>query len=114
MCCRITIDVEDGEHVFSGNQCKKGVQVVKSELSAPACSLTAMVRTIYPDMPILSVRTNGEIPRKKVKRIVKKLSRIIVTERKAVGEIVVENISRTGCDVIAAGDMKKRLVYCRP
>ncbi|MCL2230671.1 MAG: DUF1667 domain-containing protein [Treponema sp.] len=106
--------MKNGKRLFSGNGCGKGAQVAKRELSAPFRSLTTMVRTIYPDMPVLSVRTNGEIPKKKVKKIVKKLSRIVVTERKAVGEIVMENISKTGCDVVAAGDMKERLVYCRP
>lgn len=114
MCCRITIDIDNGEHVFSGSQCKKGIQFAKTELTAPDHSLTTMVRTVFPDMPVLSVRTNGEIPKEKVKKIVKKLSRIVVTERKRIGDIIEENILKTGCDVIATSDMLRRLVYREP
>lgn len=103
--CRITIDVENGDHVSSGNMCNKGAQFIDAELSAPDHSITTMVKTIFPDIPFLSVRTNGEIPKNKIKKIIRDLSKVIITERKGIGEIVIRNISGTKCNVIATSDM---------
>jgi len=103
--CRINVDVEKGEHVFSGNKCIKGALFAKNELTAPVRSLTTMVKTAFPDMPVLSVRIKGEVPKKKIPKIIRELSNVLVTERKEIGETVVSNISRTGCDVIATSDM---------
>jgi len=107
-CCRITIDIENGEQTFSGNKCENGTIFAKTGQNAPARSLKIMVRTVFPDIPVLSVRTSGEIPKNKIKKIVKVLSKVLITERMKIGDIVVQNISRTGCDIIATSDM-----YCR-
>jgi len=103
--CRITVDVENGDHVFKGNKCDKGVRFALAELTAPFRSLTTMVKTVFPDMPVLSVRTKGEIPKNKISKVIKDLSNVLVTERKGIGDTVVINVSKTGCDVIATSDM---------
>ena len=103
--CRINVDVENSKHIFSGHKCEKGIEYAKSEFKAPVCSLTTMMKTKFPDAPVLSVRTSGEIPQKKVPRIIRKLSKIIVTERKQIGDTVISNISGTGCDIIATSDI---------
>ena len=103
--CRINVDVENGEHIFSGNKCVKGILFAESALTAPTHTITIMVRTAFPDMPLLPVRTNGEVPKEKINKMIRKLSRILVTQRKRSGEIVMSNILGTNCDVIAASDM---------
>jgi len=103
--CRITVDVDKGDLIFYGNICDKGSKFAIAELTAPFRSLTTMVKTVFPDMPVLSVRTKGEIPKNKIKKVVKELSNVLVTERKGIGDTVVSNVSKTGCDVIATSDM---------
>jgi len=103
--CRINVDVEHGAQVFTGNKCNKGASFAKNELTAPDRTLTTIVKTAFPDMPVLSVRTSGKIPKKKIASIIRKLSKIIITERKCIGEIIVSNICRTGCNIIATSDM---------
>jgi len=104
-CCRITIEIENGKLTFSGNECEKGTLFAKAEQNAPARSLKIMVRTIFPDTPILSVRTSGEVPEKKIKKIVQALSKVLITKRMRIGDIVVQNISKTGCDIVVTSDM---------
>ncbi|MCL2764473.1 MAG: DUF1667 domain-containing protein [Treponema sp.] len=103
--CRVTINVIEGKYVFSGNKCNEGVKHLIDGLTAPTRSLMIMMKTAFPDTPFLSVRTNGEVPKNKVKKIVRVLSKVIITERKRIGDTIIPNISRTGCDVIAASDM---------
>jgi len=103
--CRITVDYENGEYKFSGNKCDKGSKFAQAELTAPVRSLTTMVKTTFPDMPVLTVRTTKAVPKDKIPKIIRELSKVVVTERKSIGDIIVNNISKTGCDVIATSDM---------
>jgi len=103
--CRMTIDVVNGEYVFSGNKCARGLNFAKTEMTSPTRSLTTTVRTAFPQMPVLPVRTNGEVSKEKIKEIIRELSKIVVTEKIGIGEIVAANILGTGCDIIATSNV---------
>jgi len=103
--CRITIDVVNDEYVFSGNRCARGADFAKTEMTSPTRSLTTTVRTAFLQMPVLAVRTNGEVPKEKLNEIIRELSKIVVTEKIGIGGTVAANILGTGCDIIATSDM---------
>lgn len=103
--CRITAAEAGGELVFTGNKCPKGAQFALAEMTFPVRSLTTTVRTAFPEMPVLPVRTRGEVPREKMADIMRELSKIVITGKIGIGETVVSNISGTGCDIIATSNM---------
>ena len=99
--CRITIGAVNGDYVFSGNKCPKGAEFARMEITAPLRTLTTTVRTIFPGMPVLPVRTSGEVPKARLTEIIRELSKVVVTEKINIGETVVADILGTGCDIIA-------------
>jgi len=111
--CRITIDSVNGEYAFSGNKCTRGLEFAKNEMTSPVRSLTTTVRTSFPQMPVLPVRTNGEVPKEKIKEIIRELSKVVITEKIGIGETVAANILGTGCDIIATSNMLKEETYVK-
>jgi CxxC motif-containing protein len=113
MGCRVSaeakVDVNRSEnHVeyrFSGNQCKRGEEFAITELTSPVRSLTTTVRTVFPGIPVLPVRTRGEVPKGKITEIIRELSKVLITEKTGIGEIIIANVSGTGCDIIASSDI---------
>ncbi len=105
--CRITAEIKDGQYVFSGNRCARGEEFALAELAAPRRSLTTTMRTAFRGMPVLPVRTNGEIPKDMIPSVMRALKNVTVTERIGIGETVVSDILGTGCDIIATSDMLK-------
>lgn len=104
--CRITAEkMEDGSISVSGNLCPRGEAFAKNELTCPKRSLTTTVRTIFKDMPVLPVRTAGEIPKEMIMDAMKMLSGVVIKDRAKCGDIVVKSILDTGCDVIATLDV---------
>jgi len=103
--CRITIDLADGEYIFSGNNCARGENFARTEMTAPLRSLTTTVRTAFPHIPVLPVRTRGEVPKEKITAIIRALSKITITEETGIGDVVAADILGTGCDIIATSDM---------
>lgn len=105
--CRINIDLTESIFRIAGNKCKRGEEFAKTEMTSPVRSLTTTVRTSFAGKPVLPVKTRGEIPKEKIKEIMRELSCIIITEKIGIGETVVSNVSGTGCDIIAASNLLK-------
>jgi len=111
--CRVTIDAVNGEYSFSGNKCARGLEFAKNEMTSPVRSLTTTVRTSFPQMPVLPVRTNGEVPKEKIREIIRELSKFVITEKIGIGETVAANILGTGRDIIATSNMLKEESYVK-
>ena len=104
--CRMTAELtDDGKITVTGNTCKRGEEFALSELTHPMRSLTTTVRTVSPKMPVLPVRTRGEIPKDQIKQVMGVLSSMTLDHPVRCGELVAADGAGTGCDVIATLDM---------
>jgi CxxC motif-containing protein len=98
--CLLTVIGSGFDMVIEGNKCEKGREFAKHEMSNPSRTLTTTVRTKFPGVPVISVRTDGEIPRDKLMDAMKELSSVIVETELGCGDTVVEDIAKTGVRVI--------------
>jgi len=86
--------------LIEGNKCDKGKDFAKLESSNPSRTLTTTVRTKFPGVPVISVRTSEGIPRNKLMDAMKELSEVMVDTELGCGDVVVEDIVKTGVSVI--------------
>ncbi len=100
--CKLTID--DNGNV-SGNKCKRGEKFARDEMTCPMRSVCTTVATVFEDVPVVSVRTNGEIPKEKMFDLMELLNKVVVKERLTRGSVVVQNVLDTGVDIITTSDM---------
>jgi len=112
--CRITVEyqfnINQKDLHITGNKCLKGIDFARAEIISPVRSLTTTVRTTFPEVPVLSVKTKGEVPKEKINVIIRELSDIMISEKIGIGETVVSNIAGTGCDIIATSNKLKELM----
>lgn len=106
--CRIQCEPSGDGVRYSGNKCKRGVEYAASELTRPMRSLTTSVRTVFPDVPVVSVRTDGEIEKAKIREVIGALSKVTLQSRIPIGDPVLKNVCGTGVNVICTSD---RLVH---
>lgn len=100
--CRMDVTLEGSEIVdLQGNQCKKGPKYAQKEVTFPGRILTTTVNTDMPGIPLLPVRSNGEIPRDRLMACMEEISGHRVKERVEVGEAVVRDILGLGVDIVA-------------
>ena len=107
--CHLDATIVGGEITVTGNKCVRGVAFAKEELTAPKRSLTTTVATIFAEMPVVPVRTNGELPKDKVMEAMKELNKIKLKKKYKVGEVISSNILDTGIDIIVTTDMHKAI-----
>lgn len=95
--CRLS--VENG--AVKGNTCKKGEAFALSETSCPMRTVCSTVATVFEGMPVLPVRTAGEIPKAKIGELMAYLNTVTVTEKLKRGDVIAKNVVGTDADLIA-------------
>ena len=103
--CRVSAELQSEKYVFSGNSCSQGAEFAERELTAPKRSLTTTVRTVFPDTPVIPVRTNTDIPKHLIPDVIKQLAYIKIKDRIGIGTIVVNDILEIGCDIIVTSNI---------
>jgi CxxC motif-containing protein len=102
--CRLSIAGTAENFTVSGNQCKRGLDFARAEITRPMRTLTTTVRTSFPGIPVLPVRTSGEIPKGKVRDIMKLINTFTVNQPLGIGDAVIENALGLGVNIIVTSN----------
>lgn len=86
--------------------CKRGIEYAKNEITNPVRVLTSTVKVRGGEVPLLSVRTSGPIPKSKLLKAAASIKRITVETPVCIGQTLVENFLGFGVDIIATSDAK--------
>ena len=93
--CELNID---GENI-TGNQCAKGIDYAKEELTSPQRIVTALIKT---KNGIAPVKTSREVPKDKIFDVIKEIKKSPIKNYQ-IGDIVIENVLNTGANIVITG-----------
>ena len=99
------IDVDDNGNI-TGNRCKRGLEYVKTELTAPKRIITTTAKTIFKDIPRVSVKTDVAVPKQLIYKIMDEINAVVIDKPMKIGDILIENILDTGANVILTKSCK--------
>lgn len=100
--CHLTID--DNFNV-SGNLCKRGENFAINEIKDPKRSVTFSCKTIFKDVPVVAVKTDGEVRKDDVKKVIDEINKIIIDKRMKIGDVVIENVLNSGVNVVVSSNI---------
>lgn len=107
MGCALQVDIENGEVIkISGNTCKKGEEYGKKECTNPTRIITSSVRVKGGEIQVVSVKTDSDIPKDKIKECIIALKNIEVNAPINIGDIVVKNVLGTGANIVCTRNVK--------
>lgn len=101
--CQLKVEQNGDDIIVTGGICKRGEEFAKSELINPMRSITSTVATKFEDFPLLTVKTEGELPKDKIFEAMKLINKVVVKKRLAVDDVVIEDCF--GTRVVATSDM---------
>ena len=108
MGCQLRATLEDGVvTAVTGNTCPRGDAYARKECVHPERTVTGTVAIEGAALPVLPVRTNGEIPKAQVFDVARALRTVKVQAPIAIGDVVLQNVCGTGVDVVAAKNMAR-------
>lgn len=101
--CPLKVETDQAGQVVrvTGNTCKRGELYGKKEVTAPERMVASTVKVVGGSAPLVSVRTQGPIPKGKIWDCMADIRRAVVKAPVKLGDVVVENAGGTGVDVIA-------------
>ena len=100
--CPMTVEMEGNEvKSVAGNTCPRGDAYARKELTNPTRIVTSTVRVAGGKLPMVSVKTESDIPKGKIFECVKALKDIEVKAPVKIGDVIVENVAGTGVNIIA-------------
>ena len=103
--CELRVDEKTLE--VTGNKCPRGQQFAKDEMTCPKRTICSSVKTIYDDVPVVSVRVSNDIPKEKIFDVMKEINKIVVDKRLGIGDVVISNVLNLGVDVIITSNILK-------
>ena len=103
--CELEITADENGISVSGNKCKRGVQFATDEMTAPKRTISSVVKTAFPSVPVLPVRVSAEIPKERIFDVMQEINHVTLRKRVRRGEAVIENVLSLGVDVIATSDV---------
>ncbi len=105
--CRLTVEQENGNTKVVGARCKRGENFAITEMTCPMRSVTSSVKTTVSGFPVVSVKTDGEIPKDKIFDLMKLLSTVVLEERVKIGTVILKDVFGTGVNVITTTEMNE-------
>ena len=105
--CELTIKVGETIEV-EGAACKRGVTYGTNEVTNPMRSLTTSVRVSGGELPLVSVRTDGVIPKAMLRDAVRELSKITVEAPIEIGQVICADLMGTGVAVRASKNIGRK------
>lgn len=105
--CQLQIESNGDDFTVTGNTCKRGEAFAISEMTEPKRTICSVVKTAFPEAPVLPVRVSADIPKERIFDVMAQLRTITVTERIGRGSVVIPNVLGLGVDVIATSNLLK-------
>lgn len=96
--CHLSVD--DNLEI-TGNRCPRGKTYAKTEMTNPTRMLTTTVKTVFKDIPRVSVKSSSALPKGLIFEIMSELDHVIIEKHVKIGDIIVSDIHHTGIDMIA-------------
>ncbi len=103
--CEMTVNQQNGKIIVTGNSCKRGEKFAVDEMLHPTRTLQSTVKTIYKQMPRISVKTNNVIPKDKIFKVMNEIAKVNVKNKLKNGDVIIKDVLNLGVDVISTVDM---------
>ena len=107
--CNLSVSDDLSAIVVTGQKCKRGREFAVAEMTNPTRTLCSTVKTCFPEMPVLPVKSGAAIPKDKIFDVMAEINQVMVTEALCCGVPVITNVLGLGIDIITTTAMETAL-----
>lgn len=104
--CAVIVELENGQITnVTGNTCKRGDDYARKEVTHPMRIVTSTIRVTGGILPVVSVKTERDVPKENIMDIMKCLAGLCVPAPVHIGDIVLKNAAQTGVNIVATKEV---------
>lgn len=105
--CALTVTLEDGRVTgVSGNTCPRGDAYGRKEVTSPSRIVTSTVAVTGGHLPVVSVKTDSDIPKGKIDAVMDEIRLAVVNAPVHIGDVIIENAADTGVNIVATKNIR--------
>ncbi len=107
--CPLKVETDSSGKVLkvTGNTCKRGEEYGKKEVTNPTRTVTSTVRLLGGTAPVVSVRTQTDIPKEKIFQCMEEIRKAAAEAPVGIGDVILENVAGTGVSVVATANAER-------
>lgn len=107
--CPLKVETDSSGKVLkvTGNTCKRGEEYGKKEVTNPTRTVTSTVRLLGGTAPVVSVRTQTDIPKEKIFQCMEEIRKAAAAAPVRIGDVILENVAGTGVSVVATTNAER-------
>jgi CxxC motif-containing protein len=109
--CNLEVEILEGEtrqvDEVSGNLCDKGPAWAEQEILNPVRTIASSVLVRGGAFPLVSVKTDGSIPKGKIFEVMEEIQRLEVDAPVRIGDRLIEGPAGTGCAIVATRNVPR-------
>jgi len=87
--------------VLEGYKCKRGEDYARKEVTEPERTITSSITVKDGELPLVSVKTDKPIPKKKIMDLMKCIKKAKVKAPVDIGDVLIEGLDGTKVNVVA-------------
>lgn len=99
--CQLTVTISGGSVAVTGNTCPRGAEYGEKEVTSPTRMVTSSVRVEGGKLPLVSVKTAGEVPKDRIFDVMRTIKAAKVSAPVKTGDVLIEDAAGTGINIIA-------------
>lgn len=104
--CSIQVEMENDKITgIFGNTCKRGEVYARKEVTHPTRIVTSTVCVEHGIIPVVSVKTETDIPKEKIMDVMRSIKNIKVYAPVHTGDVILENAGGTGVNLVATKEV---------
>lgn len=107
----MNVKIEGEKIQVTGNACPRGESYAQKECMNPTRIVTTSIFVEGGDLEVISVKTQGDVPKNKIFEILNALKGMCVKAPIQIGDVIVENVAGTGVNIVATKKVKCRKEY---
>lgn len=108
MGCPLTVTVDGDKVTVEGNTCPRGAVYGEKEVTHPTRTVTSTIDVDGGEIPRVSVKTSGDIPKEKIFDVMREIRAARVAAPVTIGDVIIKDAAHSGADVIATKSVCKR------
>ena len=97
------LNVDDNLNV-TGNLCPRGKEFAINEITNPKRTITSTCKTIYENVPVIAVKSDGEINKDDVIKVVDEIKKVTIDSHKKIGDVVISNVINSGVNIVISSN----------
>lgn len=100
--CSLTVTLENNEvTAVSGNTCPRGDAYARKEVTNPTRIVTSSVKVEGGVLPVVSVKTQTDIPKSMIFDCTNALKNVVVKAPVHIGDVLLSDVAGTGVAIVA-------------